>query len=294
MTSILDPAVPAGAYDDFLPGALVRARAQREWTPADGPLPALYLSHGAPPLFDDGPWLRQLLGWSQSLPKPKSILIVSAHWETAPLCLSAPGASTPLVYDFGGFHPRYYAMQYPTPDASALARRVAGLMPASDPVYQHPSRGLDHGAWVPLMAMYPLADVPVLQLSLPSHDPARLIEIGARLQSLREEGVLVIGSGFMTHGLRSMTREMVTTGAVPAWSADFDAWAADALARGDVDELSSWGTRAPGMPYAHPTPDHFIPLFITLGASGHPDRPVRTTIDGYMIGFAKRSFQTVP
>ncbi len=294
MTSILDPAVPAGAYDDFLPGALARARTQREWTPADGPLPALYLSHGAPPLFDDGPWLRQLLNWAQSLPKPKSILIVSAHWETAPLCLSAPGPGTPLVYDFGGFHPRYYTMQYQTPDATSLARRVARLMPASDPVYQHPSRGLDHGAWVPLMAMYPLGDVPVLQLSLPSHDPGALLGIGARLQSLREEGVLVIGSGFMTHGIRSMTREMVTSGAIPAWSSDFDAWAADALGRGDVDELSSWVTRAPGMPHAHPTPDHFIPLFITLGASGHPDRPVTTTIDGYMIGFAKRSFQTVP
>jgi 4,5-DOPA dioxygenase extradiol len=166
-------------------------------------------------------------------------------------------------------------------------------MPATDPVYQHPSRGLDHGAWVPLMAMYPLGDIPVLQLSMPTQDPERLIEIGARLRPLREEGVLVIGSGFMTHGLRSITQEMLMSGSVPGWSSDFDAWAAEALARGDVDELAAFRTRAPGMPYAHPTPDHFIPLFITLGASGHPERPVRTTIDGYMIGFAKRSFQTV-
>lgn len=291
MTSIFDSAVPAGAYDEFLPGALPTARAQRAWTPADGPLPALYLSHGAPPLFDDGPWLRQLFEWAQALPKPKSILIVSAHWETAPLMLSAPGAGTPLVYDFGGFHPRYYSMTYRTPDASALARRVAGAMPASDPVYQHPSRGLDHGAWVPLMAMYPLGDVPVLQLSMPSQDPGTLVELGSRLRPLREEGVLVIGSGFMTHGIRSITREMLT-GVVPSWSSDFDAWAADALDRGDIEELSAYRTRAPGMPYAHPTPDHFIPLFITLGAADEPDRPVRTTIDGYMIGFAKRSFQT--
>ena len=292
MTNILDPAVPAGAYDEFLPGALQRARAQREWTPADGPLPALYLSHGAPPLFDDGPWLRQLSDWAQALPRPTSILIISAHWEAAPLMLSAPAARTPLVYDFGGFHPRYYTMTYPTPDASALARRVGGAMPGREPVYQHPSRGLDHGAWVPLMAMYPLADIPVLQLSLPTGDPHRLIELGARLRPLRDEGVLIIGSGFMTHGLRFVTRDMVLHGAVPAWSADFDAWAADALARGDIEELASYNTRAPGMPYAHPTPDHYIPLFITLGASGQPDRPVHTTIDGYMMGFAKRSFQT--
>ncbi|MFG3684958.1 dioxygenase [Micromonospora sp. NPDC047740] len=293
MTSILNPAVPAGAYDRFLTEALPRARAQREWAPADGPLPALYLSHGAPPLFDDGPWIRQLFDWAQSLPKPRSILIISAHWESAPLSLSASAAHTPLVYDFGGFHPRYYTLRYDTPDAGSLAKRVAGAMPAGEPLHQHPSRGLDHGAWVPLMAMYPLADVPVLQLSMPTQNPARLLQLGARLRPLREEGVLVIGSGFMTHGLPFVTREMFTRGTVPAWSSDFDAWAADALARGDLDELAAYQTRAPGMPYAHPTADHYIPLFITLGAADQPDRPVLTAIDGYMMGFSKRSFQTV-
>ena len=284
--------IPAGAYDAFLPEALTHARTQRAWTPADGALPALYLSHGAPPLFDDGPWLRQLFDWAQALPKPRGIVIISAHWETAPLSLSAPAAHTPLVYDFGGFHPRYYEMEYGTPDAAALASRVAAAMPDTEPVHQHPSRGLDHGAWVPLMAMYPLADIPVLQLSLPTHDPARLLDIGSRLRPLRQEGVLVIGSGFMTHGLPFVTREMFLHGTVPAWSADFDAWVADALARGDVDTLASYRDRAPGMPYAHPTPDHYIPLFVTLAAADHPDHPVETTIDGYMMGFSKRSFQT--
>jgi 4,5-DOPA dioxygenase extradiol len=287
MTSILDPTVPAGAYDAFLPAALERARTQREWAPGDGPLPALYLSHGAPPLFDDGPWLRQLLDWAQGLPKPKAILIVSAHWEAPRLLLSAPAEGTPLVYDFGGFHPRYYQMRYATPDATGLARRVAAAIPEAR---EHPRRGLDHGAWVPLMAMYPLADVPVLQLSMPTQDPYRLLDLGRRLKELRAEGVLVIGSGFMTHGLPFVTQEMLH-GAVPAWSADFDAWVGEALADGDVDRLADY-SRAPGMPYAHPTPDHYLPLFITLGASGRPDRPVTTTIDGYMIGFSKRSFQT--
>ncbi|MGP3960208.1 dioxygenase family protein [Nonomuraea sp. 3N208] len=291
MTSLFNPDVPAGAHDAFLPSALPLARAQRAWTPADGPLPALYISHGAPPLFDDGHWIDELFAWAQALPKPKSILIVSAHWEAAPLSLSDPGAHTPLVYDFGGFHPRYYTMRYDTPDATGLARRVAAMMPDDEPVHQHAGRGLDHGAWVPLMAMYPLADIPVLQLSLPTHDPARLLDLGARLAPLREEGVLVIGSGFMTHGLPFVTREMLE-GAVPSWSSDFDAWAAGALARGDVDELAAYRTRAPGMPYAHPTVDHYIPLFITLGAGGRPDRPVRTVIDGYMMGFSKRSLET--
>ncbi|MER5804010.1 dioxygenase family protein [Streptomyces mirabilis] len=292
MNSLLDPEVPAGAYDRFLIDALPRARSQRAWTPEDGPLPALYLSHGAPPLFDDGPWLRELFEWAQSLPKPKSVLIVSAHWEAAPLCLSAPAAHTPLVYDFGGFHPRYYTMTYDTPDATSLAHRVAGAMPDGESLYQHPSRGLDHGAWVPLMAMYPLGDIPVLQLSLPTHDPGRLLELGARLGPLREEGVLVIGSGFMTHGLPHLTREMLTKGEVPRWSSDFDTWVADALARGDVDELAAFRTRAPGMPYAHPTVDHYITLFVTLGAAPRADRAVRTTVEGFMMGFSKRSFQT--
>ncbi|ANP52268.1 4,5-DOPA dioxygenase extradiol [Streptomyces griseochromogenes] len=292
MSSTFEPTVPAGAYDDFLPGALHRARAQRDWTPADGPLPALYVSHGAPPLLDDGPWMRQLLDWTQSLPKPKAVLIVSAHWEHAPLSLSAPAAHTPLVYDFAGFHPRYHQVRYDTPDASALARRVAAMMPHDEPVHQHPSRGLDHGAWLPLMAMFPLADIPVLQLSMPTHSPARLLELGARLAPLREEGTLVIGSGFMTHGIHAVTPDMLYKGIVPGWSSGFDTWAAGALARGDVEELAAWRDRAPGMPHAHPTPDHYTPLFITLGAGGEPERPVRTIIDGYVLGFAKRSFQT--
>jgi 4,5-DOPA dioxygenase extradiol len=285
------PEVPGGAFDRFVGGAERESHSQRVWTPDDGPLPALYVSHGAPPLFDDGPWMDELFRWAQALPKPRAILIVSAHWESAPLMLSASGAGTPLVYDFGGFHPRYYQMTYPTPDAGDLARQVRALLPDREAVHDHPSRGLDHGAWVPLKVMYPLADVPVLQLSLPTQDPGRLLEIGRRLRPLREDGVLVIGSGFMTHGLPFMTREMVVDGAVPSWSADFDAWAADALGRGDVETLARYRSEAPGLPYAHPTVDHYIPLFITLGAAEQPERPVTTTIEGYMAGLSKRSFQ---
>ncbi|MET9444416.1 class III extradiol ring-cleavage dioxygenase [Streptomyces sp. NPDC006610] len=290
MPDLLNPATPAGAYDAFLPGALTRAAAHRPWTPADGPLPAIYLSHGAPPLFDDGPWLRELSDWALSLPKPKAIVIVSAHWEDAPLMLSAPAAGTPLYYDFGGFHRRYYQMRYATPDATGLAARLAAMMPDTEPLHQHPTRGLDHGAWIPLMAMYPLADIPVVQMSMPTHDPQRLLTLGRRLAPLRDEGVLVIGSGFMVHGLPHITRDMMLHGTVPAWSSGFDDWAADALARGDVDELASY-TRAPGMPYAHPTPEHYLPIFITLGTAKNPEQPARTVIDGYMVGLAKRSFQ---
>ena len=291
MSSPFFPEVEGGAFDQFVGDAERVSRTQRDWTADDGPLPALYVSHGAPPLFNDGPWMDQLFGWAQALPKPRAILIVSAHWESAPLMLSASGAHTPLVYDFGGFHSRYYRMTYPTPDAGALARQVRALLLDHEPVHEHPSRGLDHGAWVPLKVMYPLADVPVLQLSLPTQDPGRLLEIGRRLRPLREDGVLVIGSGFMTHGLPFLTQEMVVSGAVPSWSADFDAWAADALGRGDVETLARYRSEAPGMPYAHPTVDHYIPLFITLGAAERADEPVTTTIEGYMVGLSKRSFQ---
>jgi 4,5-DOPA dioxygenase extradiol len=144
---------------------------------------------------------------------------------------------------------------------------------------------------VPLKVMYPNADVPVLQLSMPTQNPAELMDLGRRLRPLREEGVLIIGSGFMTHGLPFVTRDMLLHNSPPAWSRDFDAWAADALRRGDVEELCRYGSAAPGMPYAHPTVDHFIPLFITLGAATDPEQPAVTTIDGYMMGLSRRSFQ---
>ncbi|MGZ4622389.1 MAG: dioxygenase family protein [Blastococcus sp.] len=260
----------------------------RDWTPDDGPLPSLYLSHGAPMLFEMTDWMTQLHGWARALPKPKAILIVSAHWESAPLAISST-RPTELVYDFGGFDPLYHRMRYDTPEATDLARQVVGLLPASEGVHEHRSRGLDHGAWVPLKIMYPDADIPVLQLSMPTHDSTRLLALGQRLRALRESGVLVIGSGYMTHGLPFIDWHNLDR--VPGWSSEFDLWAADALARGDVEELARFRSSAPGMPYAHPTVEHFTPLFVTLGAATDPGAPVTTAIDGYALGLAKRSFQ---
>jgi 4,5-DOPA dioxygenase extradiol len=285
------PTAPAAAFDAFLRQDAPASRDQRPWTPSDGAMPALYLGHGAPPLFEDALWIRQLFAWSQALPKPTAILIVSAHWESAPLSLSATAANTPLVYDFGGFDRRYYSMTYRTPDASALATRVRAAMPDLEPVHQHASRGLDHGAWVPLKIMYPYADVPVLQMSLPTQDPTRLLDIGRRLHDLRSEGVLIIGSGYMTHGLPYLTADMWLNRTIPTWSSDFDQWAADALAHGDLDTLTHYRTQAPALRYAHPTSEHFTPLFITMGAATNPETPVQTTIDGYLFGLSKRSFQ---
>ena len=256
-------------------------------TPSDR-MPALYIGHGAPPLLDDPVWSGQLAAWARDLPRPKAVLIVSAHWESAPVSLSAGGA--PLVYDFGGFDPKYHAMTYETPDATWLAERVAASMPSTEPVHQHSSRGLDHGAWVPLRVMYPGADVPVLQMSLPTHDPERLLALGARLRGLRDEGVLIIGSGFLTHGLPFL-RDFRIEATPPGWSTEFDAWAGEALARGDVDTLADYAHRAPGMPYAHPTVEHLSPLFVTLGAASDPTDPGEQRIDGFWMGLSKRSLQ---
>ena len=251
-------------------------------------MPALYIGHGAPPLLDDPIWSGQLAAWAQDLPRPRAILIVSAHWEAAPLSLSANGA--PLVYDFGGFDPKYYNMTYETPDATALAQRVAAMMPATEPIHQHRRRGLDHGAWVPLKIMYPEADIPVLQMSMPTHDPVQLMAIGERLRPLRDEGVLIIGSGFLTHGLPYLEEFRIEAPA-PGWSKEFDAWAGEALARGDVDALANYRAEAPGMPYAHPTVEHYTPLFVTLGAATTPDAPGLQVIDGFWMGLSKRSLQ---
>ncbi|MEV4704367.1 class III extradiol ring-cleavage dioxygenase [Actinoplanes sp. NPDC049316] len=251
-------------------------------------MPALFLSHGAPPLVDDPTWVAQLQELAAALPRPEAVLMASAHWESAPLMLGAT-ETVPLVYDFGGFARRYYEARYDAPGAPELAARVEKLMPDTEHVART-NRGLDHGAYVPLSVMYPDADIPVLQMSLPTLEPDRLLELGRRLAPLREEGVLIIGSGFTTHGLPFL-REFRTDAPAPGWSREFDAWAAEALTRGAVDELADFRSRAPGMPYAHPTIEHFAPMFLTLGASGNPEQSAQQPIDGFWMGLAKRSFQ---
>jgi 4,5-DOPA dioxygenase extradiol len=250
-------------------------------------MPALYIGHGAPLLLDDPIWSSEIASITKKFEKPKAILIVSAHWESAPISISSATAGTPLVYDFGGFAQKYYEMTYDTPDATALAARIAAMMPDNEPLHES-RRGLDHGAWVPLKIMYPDGDIPVLQLSMPTSDPGKLIQIGKRLQPLRDEGVLIIGSGFMTHGLPFL-RDWSINATAPGWSTDFDQWAAEALSRGDVDALASYKDLAPAVQYAHPTVEHFTPLFVTLGAATNPESIPETLVEGFWMGLSKRS-----
>ena len=250
-------------------------------------MPALYIGHGAPMLLDDALWTSQLQAIAAKIEKPKAILIVSAHWESAPITLSNAQANTPLVYDFSGFDRKFYEMTYNSPDATALAAKIAAIMPKGETVHQS-QRGLDHGAWVPLRVMYPDADIPVLQMSMPTSDPGSLMEIGKRLQPLRDEGVLIIGSGFLTHGLPYL-RDWSIDAVAPTWSSEFDYWAAQALEKGDIDTLASYRDLAPGVRYAHPTVEHFTPLFITLGAATDTSAAPQTLIEGYFMGLSKRS-----
>ena len=250
-------------------------------------MPALYIGHGAPLLLDDPIWSSEIASITDKFEKPKAILIVSAHWESAPISITSPIAGTALVYDFGGFAQKFYEMTYETPDASALAARIAAMMPDNEVLHQS-QRGLDHGAWVPLKIMFPDADIPVLQMSMPTSDPGKLITLGKRLRPLRDEGVLIIGSGFMTHGL-PFIRDWSFDAKAPGWSSDFDMWAADALSRGDVDALASYKDLAPAVNYAHPTVEHFTPLFVTLGAATQEDVIPETLIEGFWMGLSKRS-----
>lgn len=259
-------------------------------SPADT-MPVLYLSHGAPPLADDPLWTGQLANWSADLPKPKAILVVSAHWEEAPLTLAAT-TTVPLVYDFWGFPERYYTVQYPAPGAPQLAERVRGLLhsPKHD-VHDAPNRGLDHGAYVPLVEMFPDADIPTLQISMPTLDPMTLFEIGRTLAPLRDEGVLILGSGFTTHNLRLTNMHQPSDSPAPGWSKEFDEWAERAIAAKDVDAVIDFLHKAPAATLAHPRTEHFAPLFVSLGASVDKLRAGTSVIDGFWYGLSKRSWQ---
>ncbi|MET8425430.1 class III extradiol ring-cleavage dioxygenase [Nocardia sp. NPDC004860] len=253
-------------------------------------MPVLYLSHGAPPLADDPIWPGQLAAWSAELPGPTAILVVSAHWEDAPVTLGAT-TTVPLLYDFWGFPEHYYRVRYAAPGAPDLAAKVRALLGSPGrPVHDAPTRGLDHGAYVPLVEMYPDADIPVLQLSLPTLDPVGLYDLGRRLAPLRDEGVLILGSGFFTHNLREANFSMPADFA-PGWSREFDHWGDEALAAGDIDALLDFEHTAPDARRAHPRTEHFAPLFVTLGAGADELATQHTAIDGFWYGMAKRSIQ---
>lgn len=219
------------------------------------------------------------------MPHPRAVLMVSAHWDQRPVALGAT-TTAPLVYDFYGFPDRYYQVKYPAPGAPLLAGRVRELLRGAKTDFtDEAARGLDHGAYVPLKCMYPNADVPVLQLSLPGLDPNTVYTLGKTLAPLREEGTLIIGSGFLTHNLRAISD------ATPTWASEFDQWIADVLRRDDLDALLDYRARAPGVDYALPTHEHFVPVILARGAVSDASAPT-FPITGFVGGsLTRRSVQ---
>lgn len=252
--------------------------------------PVLFLSHGAPPLADDVRWTRELAEWSSRLPRPERILIVSAHWEARPVSVSAHREARPLLYDFWGFPEKYYQVTYDAPLAPDLARDVTGVLGASAVVSDH-DRGLDHGAYVPLVEMFPDADIPTLQLSLPTLAPEELFTLGQRLTPLRDSGTLIIGSGFTTHNLRWFNPRRPADDPAPAPSVEFDHWAAETIAAKDVDSLINFLDVAPAAREAHPRTEHWAPLYVALGAADSGASTPTSAIDGFWFGLSKRSWQ---
>jgi 4,5-DOPA dioxygenase extradiol len=230
-------------------------------------LPAVYLSHGAPTLpLDPALPSAAFTRLGAELPRPRAVLILSAHWGTRqPVVSTAERPDT--IHDFYGFPPALYELRYPAPGAPDLARQAAALLGAAGIDAATQPRGLDHGAWVPMLLMFPDAQLPVAQLSIQPHaDPAHHFRVGRALRPLRDEGVMVIGSGQITHNLRA-----ADFGATPADAdprvADFTGWFESRLAARDLDALLDYRRQAPHATLMHPTDEHLLPVFAALGAA---------------------------
>ncbi|KAM3202336.1 extradiol ring-cleavage dioxygenase [Capsicum annuum] len=242
--------------------------------PASLPLKeTFFISHGSPTLSIDEslPARHFLKGFREKCmshhEKPNSILVISAHWETSEPTVNSVRGRHDTIHDFYGFPKPMYQLKYPAPGSPELAKRVKDVLMASGfpTVYEDKKRGLDHGAWVPLMLMYPEADIPVCQLSVQPHrDGTYHYNLGKALASLKDEGVLIIGSGSATHNLRALS----SSKNIASWALEFDGWLKDALLSGRYQDVNNYDMKAPHAKVAHPAPEHIYPLHVALGAAG--------------------------
>jgi 4,5-DOPA dioxygenase extradiol len=239
-------------------------------------LPSLFLSHGAPTLaLEDGPAHRFLKALGGEIGRPEAILMASAHWQSdGPVLGMAERPET--IHDFYGFPPTLYEIGYPAPGAPQVARRAAAALEAAGvAATTDPDRGLDHGAWVPLMLMYPEADIPVAQVSLQTPlGPGHHLALGEALAPLRDEGVLLVGSGGFTHNLAEF-RGQAPDSPAPDWVSEFAEWMAAAIDDHRRADLLAYRDRAPHGARNHPSEEHLLPLFVALGAGGSGARARR-------------------
>lgn len=227
-------------------------------------LPSIFISHGAPDLLlHDLPASRFLRGLGARLPRPRAIVVASAHWTTAEPAVegsAAPGT----IHDFSGFAAELYACRYPAPGDPALAAGIAAALTRAGIPARVAARGLDHGVWTPLAMAFPAADIPVVALSVQPHrDGQHHLALGRALAGLRRDGVLVVGSGAITHNLGELAPDDATA---PSWVAAFDDWAIERAAAGDADALADWLRLGPHARRNHPTPEHWLPLLVAMGA----------------------------
>lgn len=247
-------------------------------------MPAVFISHGSPmlPLEPERPAHQFLLGAAQHWPKPRAIVVISAHWETAEPIVGAT-ARPATIHDFHGFPPALYQMRYPAPGEPVIAARVKTLLEAGGfRASLDAERGLDHGAWSPLSLVYPQADIPVLQVSLqPQRDPAHHLKLGRALAPLRDEGVLILATGSLTHNLRELSWD--DSGSVSDWAKAFADWMADKLQSRDDAALLDYRRQAPHAARNHPSDEHLLPLYVALGAAT-PDRAAQRLHSSFALG----------
>lgn len=232
-------------------------------------LPVAFIGHGSPMLaLERGPWHGALASWTAGLQGLRGILVISAHWETTEAFRVSSSLLPGVIHDFSGFPEELYRLDYQAPGDPGLAARVVGLLSlAGLKAEVDPARSLDHGAWVPLRAMFPKAEIPVVQLSLPRpRHPGMLLDVGRALLPLRSEGILILGSGGMVHNLRRLVWE--GSPEPEPWAAGFEDWMMDRISEQDMDSLVKAPEEAPEHALAAPTTEHLDPLYVVLGAAG--------------------------
>lgn len=260
------------------------------------PLPSLFVPHGAPTFaLHPGAAGAALANIAAGLERPRAIVVVSAHWETPqPTVGFAERPET--IHDFWGFPEELYAMRYPaTGCREASAEVVDALMKAGFPAQTDASRGLDHGAWLPLRLMFPEADVPVIPLSIQSHlEPEHHYRIGQALAPLTHKGFLILASGNLTHNLSDFQRAYRQGGQVPAYVRNFSDWIWSKLQAHDLTALFDYRQQAPEAARAHPRDEHLLPLYVALGAGGGKAEPQRlhVGVDDYVIAMDAFAFQS--
>ncbi|KAG4939797.1 hypothetical protein JHK82_045512 [Glycine max] len=254
-----------------------------------------YISHGSPTLsIDESIQARKFLqSWKKDVfpQRPSSILVISGHWETAVPTVNVVDSINDTIYDFYGFPKQMYQLKYPAPGAPQLARRVKELLKKSgfSHVDEDTKRGLDHGAWVPLFLMYPEADIPVCQISIQSQqDGTYHYNLGKALAPLKDEGVLIMGSGSAVHNLRALEPHST----VAPWALEFDNWLKDALLEGRYEDVNHYEQKAPHAKKAHPWPDHFYPLHVAIGAAGEDAKAklIHSSIELGSLSYASYQF----